>query len=134
MAPIHLSSELFTGMRRYWYSTVPVAGILYDSCMEKTASGLPIVQPSAISGSFGMSLSSPFGAPPSTHARIVATSLSLSRGSFLNTPCAGSAPQGGMVREATRVRIAFAHGRASSYFSSDIGANIVGRWHSTHLE
>ncbi|MND00672.1 hypothetical protein D3C83_193700 [compost metagenome] len=58
---------------------------------------------------------------------MVLISLSDNRGSFLNTPCAGSAPQGGMVRAATRVRIARAHGRASSYFTSDIGANIVGR-------
>src|SRR4051812_30922784 len=39
-----------------------------------------------------------------------------------------------MVREATRLRIDFAHGRASSKLTSDIGANIVWRWHSTHLE
>ena len=93
-----------------------------------------MLQPSAANfGTAGRSLSLPFGAPASTQARMVSISLSVSRGSFLNVPCAGSAPQGGMVRVATRLRIDFAHGRASSYLISDIGANIVGRWHSAHL-
>jgi hypothetical protein len=43
-----------------------------------------------------------------------------------------SDPQGGMVRAVTRVLIARRYGRASSYVVSDIGANIVARWHSMH--
>jgi hypothetical protein len=39
-----------------------------------------------------------------------------------------------MVFAETRCLIDRAHGRASSYFTSDIGANIVGRWHSTQRE
>jgi hypothetical protein len=113
---------------------VPLAGIWKGASISKIASGSPIVQPSTKAGSFGRSLLSPLGAPPSTHARIVAISLSDKRGSFLKTPCSASAPHGGMVRVATRLRIDLAHGRASSNFTSDMGANIVGRWHSTHFE
>ena len=105
---------------------MPVAGILKSSVIVNTTSGLPMVQPSTNVGAVGRSLSSPFGAPASTHATMVAISLSESRGSFLKTPCAGSAPHGGMVRVETRCLIDRAHGRASSYFTSDIGANIVG--------
>src|SRR5687768_9520987 len=113
---------------------VPRAGIENGSFISNTASGLPMLQPSAANvGTAGRSPSLPFGAPASTQARMVSISLSVSRGSFLKVPCDGSAPQGGMVRVATRLRIDFAHGRASSYLISDIGANIVGRWHSTHL-
>ena len=38
-----------------------------------------------------------------------------------------------MIRDTTRCLIDRAYGRASSYVNSDIGANIVGRWHSTQL-
>ena len=106
---------------------MPVAGILYSSSIVKTASGLPIVQPSANRGASGRSLSSPFGAPPSTHAVMVSISLCDRRGSFLNVPCAGSAPHGGIARETTRCLMDRAHGLASSNVTSDIGANIVGR-------
>ena len=41
--------------------------------------------------------------------------------------------QGGMLRDATRSRIERAHGRASSYVCSDIGAIESGRWHDSHL-
>src|SRR5262245_59400722 len=93
-------------------------------------SGLPIVQPSTISGIFGMSAMSPFGAPPSIHETIVSISLSDSRGSLRNTPCGMSEPHGGIVRAETRCLIERSHGRASSYDVNDIGANIVARWHS----
>src|SRR3954471_1619937 len=96
------------------------------------ASGLPIVQPSTNSGSFGMSFMSPFGAPLSIQDTMVSTSLSDSRGSFRNTPCGWSDPHGGIVRVETRCLIDRSHGRASSYEVSDIGANIVARWHSMH--
>ena len=41
-------------------------------------------------------------------------------------------PHGGIVRSVTRFLIERAHGRASSYDVSDIGANIVARWQSMH--
>ena len=44
-----------------------------------------------------------------------------------------SAPQGGISRAITLALIAFAHGRASSYDSSDIGATSPGRWQFAHL-
>ena len=47
--------------------------------------------------------------------------------------CDMSAPQGGISRAITLVLIAFAHGRASSYDSSDIGATSPGRWQFAHL-
>src|SRR5262245_34144999 len=95
-------------------------------------SGLPMVQPSAICGIFGMSAMSPLGAPPSIHETIVSISLSVRRGSLRNTPCGMSEPHGGIVFAETRCLIDRSHGRASSYVVSDIGANIVARWHSTH--
>ncbi len=101
--------------------------------MVKIASGLPMVQPSANFGTAGRSLSSPFGAPASTHALMVSISFCVSRGSFLKTPCGLSEPQGGMVPATTRCLMERAQGRASSNDTSDIGANIVGRWHSTQL-
>src|SRR6185295_10120297 len=41
--------------------------------------------------------------------------------------------QGGMVRSEMRARIDRAHGRASAYVTSDIGAIESGRWHASHL-
>ena len=112
---------------------MPFAGIVNSSSIVKIASGVPIVQPSAKVGAVGRSLSSPFGAPPSTHAAMVSISCCVRRGSFLNMPCGVSAPHGGIAPETTRCLIDLAHGRASSNVVSDIGANIVGRWHSTQL-
>ena len=43
-----------------------------------------------------------------------------------------SEPQGGIVLSVTRRRMERTHGRASSNDVSDIGANIVVRWHSMH--
>src|SRR5882672_12741038 len=92
-----------------------------------------MVQPSANSGAFGISRSLPRAAPPSTQATIVSISCCERRGSFLKTPIGESADQGGISRLVTFCRIARAHGRVSSYVTSDIGANIDGRWHSTQL-
>ena len=72
------------------------------------------------------------GAPPSIHETMVWISCSVSRGSFLSTPCGMSDPHGGIVFSVTRRLIERSHGRASSNNVSDIGANIVGRWHSMH--
>src|SRR5438128_2288163 len=79
-----------------------------------------------------MSASLPFGAPASTHFTIVSISRSLRLLSLRNfNDCSESANQGGISRAATRRLIAFAHGLASSYVSSDIGAISPGRWHET---
>src|SRR3954471_12253030 len=40
--------------------------------------------------------------------------------------------QGGISRRTTRSLIDFAHGRVSSYVTSDMGAAVPGRWHSSH--
>src|SRR5471030_1283605 len=40
---------------------------------------------------------------------------------------------GGICRAPTREAIALAHGRASSYVISDIGAMLSGRWHPSHF-
>jgi hypothetical protein len=53
--------------------------------------------------------------------------------SFENVPIAGSAPHGGISRFITFCLTARAHGRASSYVTSGIGAIASGRWHSTQL-
>ena len=51
----------------------------------------------------------------------------------IGSVCDMSAPHGGISRATTLVLIAFAHGRASSYDSSDIGATSPGRWQFAHL-
>ena len=80
-----------------------------------TASGsLPAVQPVTAGGGGGMSASLPFGAPASTHAATVAICSGVRLPSFLNFPKRGSAAQGGISREVTLLRIAFAQGRTSS--------------------
>src|SRR5215470_9451066 len=103
------------------------------STISKIKSGLPIAQPSVNCGTFGKSALLPSGAPPSTQSLIVATSASLKLGSFENLPTAGSAPHGGISRATTFCLTARAHGRASSYVISDIGAMPVGRWHSAQF-
>ena len=67
-------------------------------------------------GAAGMSVTLPFGAPPSTHAAMVAISLSLSDGSSLNCwmPTLRSMCQGGISRCVTLFLMARAHGRTSS--------------------
>src|SRR6185436_18390517 len=103
--------------------------------ISSTRSGsVPLVQPVANDGDGGMSAALPFTAPPSTHAAMVSISfcerlMSLRIGSV----CDMSAPQGGISRATTLDLIAFAHGRASSYDSSDIGATSPGRWQLAHL-
>src|SRR3954467_14007499 len=92
------------------------------------ASGVPIVQPLSYVGATGRSAALPSGAPPVAHATSVALSASLSRRSFRNSPCFGSACHGGIDPLPTCVAIDFAHGRASLYVRSDIGAISPGRW------
>src|SRR5689334_23012054 len=72
----------------------------------------------------GRSFGSPCGAPASTQRTIVSICSSLSDMSFLNfcTPTVLSMCHGGIWRVATRSLIERAHGRASWYVMSDIGA------------
>src|SRR5918993_2185021 len=99
-----------------------------------TSGSGPLVQPVANFGDGGMSAALPRGAPASTHAAMVSISfcdrlMSLRIGSV----CDMSAPHGGISRATTFDLIALAHGRASSYDSSDIGATSPGRWQFAHL-
>src|SRR5258707_5852596 len=103
--------------------------------ISRIASGSrPAVQPSANVGAGGISLRSPRGAPPSTHAPIVSISARLKLRSLRNlSECSGSAPHGGISRSVTLVLITFAHGRTSSYDMRTIGATSPARWHIVHL-
>src|SRR5262245_15355481 len=99
-------------------------------------SGVPIRQvlSASCAGIGGMSAALPCGAPLSTHLAIVAISASVSDGSFLYSwmPMVLSTNHGGISRFVTRLLIDCAHGRASLYVSSDIGAISSGRWQRTH--
>ena len=53
--------------------------------------------------------------------------------SLENVPNRGSANHGGISRETTFALMARAHGRASRYDSSDIGATWFGRWQLAQL-
>src|SRR5579883_11742 len=85
-------------------------------------------------GAGGISAGLPSGAPPSTQAEIVAISASLSDGSSLNfvMPMLRSMCQGGICRRDTFSLTDRAHGRASLYVSSDIGAIDPARWQLSH--
>src|SRR6266566_1585090 len=112
------------------------AGVVYSGALI-TRSGWPYfaarchVASSVQALGFGMSFASPIGAPPDTHWRIVSICSSLSERSFLNfwMPTVLSMCHGGIWRSPTRAAIDLAHGRASSYVRSDIGAMLSGRWH-----
>src|SRR5918993_5493170 len=109
--------------------------MLNSTGISRTRSGsVPAVQPVANFGDGGISAALPRTAPPSTQAAIVSISfcdrlMSLRIGS----DCVMSAPHGGISRATTLALIALAHGRASSYDSSDIGATSPGRWQFAHL-
>src|SRR5690242_13141890 len=104
-------------------------------------SGWPYCLASCHSFSFGhcfgtgISRGSPCGAPASAHRTMVATSSSLSDRSFWNDwiPTVLSRCQGGICLVATRSLIDFAHGRVSSYVTSDIGAIESLRWQAWHF-
>src|SRR5262245_22913900 len=123
-----MSSFRFVGMDTYIYGTVPSAGTLNGFCILNTWSGFPIVQPSVKVGAAGRSARLPSGAPASAHATTASMSACFRLTSFAYLPTVGSAPHGGICRDATFCLIARAHGRASSYVRSDIGAIADGRW------
>src|SRR5439155_10920111 len=94
---------------------------------------LKLCQPVMNDGTGG-ALPPPCRAPPSTHATMVSTSRSVRLRLLASSrPNRGSANHGGISRLATRVLIARAHGRASSYVVSAIGAASPARWHTMHL-
>src|SRR4029077_7224892 len=74
------------------------------------------------------SLGSPSGAPASTQSTSVLMSLRDNEASLTNFPNCGSANHGGIFFSSTAYLIAFAHGRACSYVSSENGAASPGRW------
>src|SRR5438874_290946 len=78
----------------------------------------------------GISAELPCGAPASAHFAIVAISASVNDGSSLNfvMPTWRSMYHGGISRAATFALIDFAHGRASWYVNSGIGAMAPWRW------
>ena len=76
----------------------------------------------------GASFGSPAGAPLSAHFTIVSMSACFRDRSLANLPYSGSANQGGICRDETLTFMLLAHGRASSYVRSDIGAMLPGRW------
>src|ERR1043166_9507581 len=90
-------------------------------------------QPSSKCFIGGASFGLPAGAPASAHAASVSICLSVSLRSFANSPNSASANQGGICFAVVLVLIERAHGRASSYEISDIGATSPARWHVFHL-
>ena len=64
---------------------------------------------------------------------MVSICSSLRLASFENSPKRGSANHGGISRASTFALMARAHGRASRYESSDIGATWFGRWQFAQL-
>ena len=94
-------------------------------------SGVPICQVSVFAHwrGGGMSAGFPCGAPASTHFTMASISRSVSDRSLLKcwTPTFLSMNHGGISRAATFRLIDAAHGRASAYVSSDIGAMLPGR-------
>src|SRR6185503_8859238 len=106
---------------------VPVAGSSKGFGISTTTSGL-MFQPSSKRFGGGASAGLPAGAPASAHAASVSISRASSFRSLANTPNSGSANHGGISFAVVLVLIARAHGRASSYDISDIGATSPGRW------
>src|SRR5215471_20436720 len=106
---------------------VPVAGSSKGFGISTITSGL-IFQPSSKCLAGGASFGLPAGAPASAHAASVAISRELSLRSFANRPYSESANHGGICFAVVFVLIPRAHGRASSYEISDIGATSPGRW------
>src|SRR5205809_3634497 len=134
MALTYRSSVVPNGASSVPYRSGPVAGIV-NAGYFTTRSGVPIrhVLRSSSLGIGGMSAGFPCGAPASTHLTIVAISPSLNEGSSLYfwIPIVLSRNHGGISRLLTRSLIERAHGRASVYERSDIGAISSGRWHRT---
>src|SRR5215475_15615505 len=109
----YLSSVKLVGTAKYLYGITPSAGTPYSAGIESTTSGLPICQPSVYFGLGGKSFGSPSFAPSSTQAATVSISFCERRGLLENSPCAGSANQGGIARVTTFSRMALAQGRTS---------------------
>src|SRR5215467_1677890 len=106
---------------------VPVDGSSNGFGISTITSGL-MFQPSSKCFGAGASLGLPAGAPASAHAASVSISRDESFRSFEKRPYSGSANHGGICFAVVFVLIDRAHGRASSYEISDIGATSPGRW------
>src|SRR5436853_6984471 len=106
---------------------VPVAGSSNAFGISTITSGL-MFQPFSNFFAGGASFGLPAGAPASAHAASVSISRDASLRSLLNTPASGSANHGGICFACVLVLIDRAHGLASSYEISDIGATSPGRW------
>src|SRR5262245_60331880 len=141
MARTQRGSVTPDGVARLSHASCACAGIVNDGDFTTRSGGPPntfakfhtAASGQSIAG--GMSLGSPIGAPASTQRVIVSISTSESDRSFLNSwmPMLRSTCHGGICRAVTRALIDFAHGRASWYETSDIGAIESGRWHVSHL-
>src|SRR5260370_42096054 len=105
----------------YWYSIAPLAGIWKSVGISTIMSGLRF-QPSTNCLGAGRSFASPSGAPLSAQEASVAICSAVSLRSLEKWPTLGSANQGGIFCVTTAALIALAHGRASVYVSSDMGA------------
>src|SRR3954468_3065630 len=106
---------------------VPVDGSSKAFGISTMTSGL-MFQPFSKCFAGGASFGLPAGAPASAHAARVSIWFALSRRSLENSPTSGSANHGGICFAWVLVLIDRAHGRASSYEISDIGATSPGRW------
>src|SRR5580658_930224 len=104
---------------------VPVAFTWNGLGISIIMSGL-ICQPSGNVSGGGASLASPSGAPLFAQVTSVSTSAGLSVRSLAKWPY--SANHGGIFLVTTATFMALAHGRASWYVISDIGATSPGRW------
>src|SRR5258708_3408751 len=105
---------------------VLLAGSWTASGISITISGLSF-QPLRNSLGAGLSLASPSRAPLSAQAERILISSWLRRRSFAKWPYFGSANHGGIFCVSTAAFIALAHGRASEYVITDMGATSTGR-------
>src|SRR5436190_14802326 len=90
-------------------------------------------QPSSNFFAGGASFALPAGAAASAQAARTSISCALSLRSFEKRPNSASANHGGICFACVLVLIERAHGRASSYEISDIGATSPVRWHVWQL-
>src|SRR5262249_44461648 len=140
MARTQRASVRFVGTLGRHQASCATGGMVYSGDFT-TRSGCPYFSASdQPDSSFqtrgdGMSFGSPFGAPAFTQLTRVSICSSLSERSFLNfwMPMVLSMCHGGIWRAETRAAIDLAHGRASSYVCTDIGAMLSGRWQASHF-
>ena len=105
---------------------------MYGSGIDTIRSGSPMRHSCGLGNSTGGGASAglPRGDPLSTQAAMAAISASVRDGSSLKSwiPMRRSTYHGGISRVSTLRLMERAHGRTSSYVTSDIGAIAPGRW------